>query len=87
MAQNISSHARSTPVLGKGSELPIGYRGPRHPQRTPASSVDSGLGPPIGDPNPSTEVAGVLCGCWCPRWRVQGRRLVAPTLSPFDFSL
>ncbi|PKI71138.1 hypothetical protein CRG98_008436 [Punica granatum] len=46
------------------------HRGRRHPQRTPtASPVDSGSGPPIGDPDPSTEVVGVLCGCRRPRWR------------------
>ncbi|PKI51229.1 hypothetical protein CRG98_028377 [Punica granatum] len=32
------------------------------------SLVDSGLGPPIGDPNRSSEVAGVLRGCRRPRW-------------------
>ncbi|PKI58918.1 hypothetical protein CRG98_020664 [Punica granatum] len=31
------------------------------------SLVGLGLGPPIGDPNPSTEVASVLCGCRRPR--------------------
>ncbi|OWM84485.1 hypothetical protein CDL15_Pgr000925 [Punica granatum] len=44
-------------------------------------------GPPISDPDLSTEVTNVLCGCRRPQWRVRSRRLVAPTPSPFDFSL
>ncbi|PKI66810.1 hypothetical protein CRG98_012816, partial [Punica granatum] len=51
------------------------------------SPIDSRLGPPIGDPDPSTEGADVLYGCQRPRWRGQGRRLATPTPSPFDFSL
>ncbi|PKI39198.1 hypothetical protein CRG98_040404 [Punica granatum] len=38
-----------------------------------------GLGPPIGDPNPSTEVAGVFRGYRLPWWRGRGRELAAPT--------
>ncbi|PKI70755.1 hypothetical protein CRG98_008847 [Punica granatum] len=36
------------------------------------SPVNSGSEPPIGDPDPSAEGAGVLCGCRRPRWRVRG---------------
>ncbi|OWM66927.1 hypothetical protein CDL15_Pgr008096 [Punica granatum] len=43
------------------------------------SSVDSGLRSPIGDPDLSTEVAGVLYGYRPPRWRDRSCRLVAPT--------
>ncbi|PKI48324.1 hypothetical protein CRG98_031272 [Punica granatum] len=49
--------------------------------RTPSrrSPFDSGLGPPINDPDPSTEVIGVLCRYLRPRWRGRGRRLAIPT--------
>ncbi|PKI45315.1 hypothetical protein CRG98_034276 [Punica granatum] len=45
------------------------------------SPVDSGLGPPIGDPDLSTEVVRVLRGYRLPRWRGRGRRLAAQTLN------
>ncbi|PKI56174.1 hypothetical protein CRG98_023442 [Punica granatum] len=32
-----------------------------------------GLGPPIGDPDPTLEVSGILCGCRQPRWWGRGR--------------
>ncbi|PKI75251.1 hypothetical protein CRG98_004291 [Punica granatum] len=35
--------------------------------------------PPIGDPNPSTEVANTHRGHQRPRWRGRGGRLAAPT--------
>ncbi|PKI48062.1 hypothetical protein CRG98_031579 [Punica granatum] len=38
-----------------------------------------GLGPPISDPDPSTEVAGTHGGCWLPRWKGRGCQLAAPT--------
>ncbi|PKI65273.1 hypothetical protein CRG98_014311 [Punica granatum] len=38
-----------------------------------------GSGPPIGDPNPFTEVAGTHRGRWRPQWRGQGRRLAVLT--------
>ncbi|OWM73536.1 hypothetical protein CDL15_Pgr026635 [Punica granatum] len=50
---------------------------PRTPTRR--SPVDSGSGPPIGDPDTSTEVADVLCGHRRPRWRGRGRQLPAST--------
>ncbi|PKI32021.1 hypothetical protein CRG98_047584 [Punica granatum] len=37
------------------------------------SSVDLGLGLPIGDPDPSIKVVGVLCGYRRPRWRGRDR--------------
>ncbi|PKI71891.1 hypothetical protein CRG98_007750 [Punica granatum] len=43
------------------------------------SPFGSGLGSPIGNPDPSIEVVGVLCECRRPWWRGQGRRLAAPT--------
>ncbi|PKI74001.1 hypothetical protein CRG98_005618 [Punica granatum] len=71
----------------RGSGLPIGDTDPESTRDFDSGSlVDSGLGLPISDPNPSTEVAGDLYGCRRPWWRVRGRRLVAPTPSPFDFS-
>ncbi|PKI45213.1 hypothetical protein CRG98_034391 [Punica granatum] len=49
--------------------------------RTPSrrSLVYLGLRPLIGDPDPSIEVAGVLCGYQRPRWRDRDHRLAAPT--------
>ncbi|PKI61613.1 hypothetical protein CRG98_017988 [Punica granatum] len=41
------------------------------------SLVHSGSGPPIGDPDPSTEGAGTYKGRRRPRWRGRGCRLVA----------
>ncbi|PKI78832.1 hypothetical protein CRG98_000792 [Punica granatum] len=32
------------------------------------SRLIRGLGPPIGDPDPTLEVSGVLCGCQQPQW-------------------
>ncbi|PKI43001.1 hypothetical protein CRG98_036608 [Punica granatum] len=52
---------------------------PNRPGTRWRSLVDSGFGPPIGDPNPSTEVAGTHRGCRRLRWRDRGRRLAAPT--------
>ncbi|PKI48385.1 hypothetical protein CRG98_031238, partial [Punica granatum] len=43
------------------------------------SSIDSWLGQPIGDPDPSTEIARVLHGYQNPRRRGRSRRLAAPT--------
>ncbi|PKI55334.1 hypothetical protein CRG98_024350 [Punica granatum] len=46
-----------------------------HPRLHFAKSFDAGLGPPIGDIDPSTEVVGVLRGYRLLRWRGLGRRL------------
>ncbi|PKI66565.1 hypothetical protein CRG98_013049 [Punica granatum] len=54
------------------------------------SSVDSGVGSPINDPDPSTEVADPHGGSRQPRWRGRGRRLAAstsPSLSIFFLEL
>ncbi|PKI57304.1 hypothetical protein CRG98_022303 [Punica granatum] len=66
--------------MRRGSGSPIG-------SPDSESTGDPESKSPIGDPDSSTEVADVLCGCWCPQWRVRGHRLAAPTPSPFDFSL
>ncbi|PKI45397.1 hypothetical protein CRG98_034202 [Punica granatum] len=62
------------------------HRCRQYPQRTLATSVEgsgspiySGLGPPIGNLDPSIEVTGVLCGYQRSRWRGRGRRLTALT--------
>ncbi|PKI45082.1 hypothetical protein CRG98_034544 [Punica granatum] len=44
-----------------------------------------GSGLPIGDHDPSTEVAGVLCGCRRPRWRIWGCQLAAQPSPPSIF--
>ncbi|OWM86357.1 hypothetical protein CDL15_Pgr010699 [Punica granatum] len=40
--------------------------------------IQEGSGPPIGNPDPSTEVSGAHRGRRRPRWRGRGRRLAAP---------
>ncbi|PKI69084.1 hypothetical protein CRG98_010553 [Punica granatum] len=80
--------------------IPRGYRRPRWrgrgrrlvapiPNRPGTSNseslVDLGLGPPIGDPDPSTEVTSILCEYRRPRWRGQDRRLEAST--PLSLSI
>ncbi|PKI33882.1 hypothetical protein CRG98_045712 [Punica granatum] len=42
------------------------------------SKVKEGLGLPIGDPDPSTEVAGILRGYRRTRRKGQGHRLTPP---------
>ncbi|PKI45479.1 hypothetical protein CRG98_034134 [Punica granatum] len=62
------------------SEWPIGDPHPESIRNLQLGiPINSGLGPPISDPDPSIEVADVLCGYRRPRWRGQGHRLVAPT--------
>ncbi|PKI74318.1 hypothetical protein CRG98_005294 [Punica granatum] len=60
---------------GRGSGSPIGG----------LDLESTGDPTPIGDLDHYTEGADVLCGCQRPRWRVRGRRLAAPTPSPFDY--
>ncbi|PKI79149.1 hypothetical protein CRG98_000441 [Punica granatum] len=67
-------------------------RNPIHPNHrvsviTAVIETNEGLDPPslvvraLGDPDPSTEVTGVLCGCRRPR----GHQLAAPPPSPLRF--
>ncbi|PKI26335.1 hypothetical protein CRG98_048976, partial [Punica granatum] len=42
------------------------------------SKRDEGSGPPIGNLDPSTKVAGAHRGHRRPRWRSRGRLLAAP---------
>ncbi|PKI49456.1 hypothetical protein CRG98_030148 [Punica granatum] len=51
------------------------------------SQVHSRSGPPIGDPDTSTEVVGAHRGHRRPRWRGRGSRLGAPIPIPFRFPL
>ncbi|PKI63771.1 hypothetical protein CRG98_015841 [Punica granatum] len=60
----------SGPQIGGPAPESIGISNSR-------SRLIRGLGPTIGDPDPTLEVSGVLYGCRQPSWWGQGRRLVA----------
>ncbi|PKI47536.1 hypothetical protein CRG98_032126 [Punica granatum] len=62
---------------GSGS-LVGGHKPPNRPGDLSRSSQSiRGLGPPIGDPDPSIEVASVLRGYRRPQWRGRGCQLAA----------
>ncbi|PKI53157.1 hypothetical protein CRG98_026462 [Punica granatum] len=64
----------------EGSESLMAVPTPNRPKTSDLESpVDSGLGPPIGDLNPSTEIIVVACRYRRPQWRGQGRRLASLT--------
>ncbi|PKI42614.1 hypothetical protein CRG98_036996 [Punica granatum] len=71
-------------LKGEGAEAANRRPRPLHRGRQRPLWVSALDGP---DPDPSTEVAGVLCGCRRSRWRGRDCRLAAPIPSPFDFSL
>ncbi|PKI65287.1 hypothetical protein CRG98_014325 [Punica granatum] len=77
------THGGRRPPRWRGRGCRLAALTPNLPRTSDSeSSVGSGLGPPIGDPDSSTEVAGVLRGYRQPRWRSRGCRLAAST--PFS---